>query len=283
MSRNLDIGLLRTFVTVADCNNMTVAANALHMTQSAVSQQVSRLEQQTGQLFVRKNRTLHLTNQAERLLVKARKLITFNDELWAEVTDKPVMGMIKLGAPYDLVSTILPPVLKEFTKEYPLVEIELLCLPSPELKKAIENSSIDLALIEEPLTQANAQSLLIDRLVWVGAKAGKAHLKRPVPISIVSDTCAFRPIVLQALADHSLSWRTIFESGSFDATRATVRCDLAITACLASTVPDDLEVLAFDSYMPPLPSFSVNFYQAKTPLSKAAIELSLQIKSAFTS
>ena len=56
MVRNLDIALLRAFVTVADHGSMTAASRALHLTQGAVSQQVARLETLSGPLFVREHR-----------------------------------------------------------------------------------------------------------------------------------------------------------------------------------------------------------------------------------
>jgi DNA-binding transcriptional LysR family regulator len=67
MSRNLDLDLVRTFVAVADSGSMTVAANLLHMTQGAVSQQVKRLEDVLDcLLFVRKTRRLELSRQGEQ-------------------------------------------------------------------------------------------------------------------------------------------------------------------------------------------------------------------------
>ena len=278
MTRNLDMALLRTFVAVADHTSMTAAGNALNLTQSAVSQQIGRLEDLSGALFVRERRTLRLTPNGERFLGKARRLVTLNDELWADMAEGPIDGRVRLGAPYDLVGTWLTPILKTFSEAYPKVEIELFCLASPELRTAITNGTIDLALVEEPVGKSNGECLTIDRLVWVGAKGGAAHLKTPLPVSMVAETCAFRPVVLQALGECDLAWRTMFESGSIDATRATIRADLAITAWLASTVPNDLDILPFGENLPELPSFAINLYNAKGQLPRAASELAQQIR-----
>ena len=73
MNSNLDTALIRSFVTVAETSSMTAAANALHLTQGAVSQQIKRLENAFGcALFERDRRGLTLTNAGERLLGKAR-------------------------------------------------------------------------------------------------------------------------------------------------------------------------------------------------------------------
>lgn len=278
MARNLDTALLRTFVAVADHASMTAAGNALHLTQSAVSQQIARLEDLAGGLFNRDRRTLRLTPMGERLLAKARRLVALNDELWSDMTEQTIHGRVRLGAPYDLVGTWLTPILKTYAEQHPLVEIALVCLASPDLLDATADGSIDLALIEEPLGASRGECLAVDRLVWVGAKKGTAHLKTPLPVSMVAETCAFRPVVLKALGERNLAWRTMFESGSIDATRATVRADLAVTAWLQSTVPDDLDILPPRQELPELPSFAINLYRSSGSPSRAACELAQHIR-----
>ncbi|MBM2709884.1 LysR family transcriptional regulator [Mesorhizobium caraganae] len=279
MIRNLDTALIRTFVTVADKASMTAAANALHLTQGAVSQQVKRLEEALGcSLFERDRRGLRLTRPGERLFGKAKRLLGLNDEIWTEMAGTDVAGQVRLGVPYDLVGTLLAPVLKAYAEAYPRVEISLLCAASPDLTAALAAGTIDLAVIEERVGPSAGECLVIDRLVWVGAKGGVARAKRPLPVSIVADTCAFRPVVLSALNEHGLEWRTVFENGNIDATTATVRSDLAVTTWLASTVPADLDILPSDSGLPPLPNFSINLHLPKYGAAPAAQEFARYIR-----
>ncbi|MCA0020756.1 LysR substrate-binding domain-containing protein [Mesorhizobium sp. B264B1A] len=271
MIRNLDTTLMRTFVTVADKASMTAAANALHLTQGAVSQQVRRLEEALGRsLFERDRRGLRLTSSGERLFGKAKRLLSLNDEIWAEMAANVVAGQVRFGVPYDLVGTTLAPVLKAYAQTYPQVEISLVCASSPELAAARAAGTIDLAVIEERVGASDGECLAIDRLVWVGAKGGVARAKRPLPVSMVADSCAFRPVVLSALHEHGLEWRTVFENGNIDATTATVRSDLAVTTWLASTVPADLDILPSESGLPPLPNFSINLHLPRHGVGPAA-------------
>ncbi|WP_292179838.1 LysR substrate-binding domain-containing protein [Mesorhizobium sp.] len=279
MTRNLDMALIRAFVTVADRASMTAAANALHLTQGAVSQQIKRLEEALGSsLFTRDRRGLRLTRAGERLFGKGKRLLALNDEIWAEMAETPVAGQVRLGVPYDLVGTLLAPVLKTYAETYPQVEISLVCASSPELTAALAAGTIDLAVIEERVGPSAGECLAIDRLVWVGAKGGVARAKRPLPVSIVADTCAFRPAMLAALGEHGLEWRTVFENGNIDATTATVRSDLAVTAWLASTVPADLDILPLDSGLPPLPNFAINLHLPKHGVGSAAQEFARHIR-----
>ena len=278
MIRNLDTVLIRTFVMVADKASMTAAANALHLTQGAVSQQVKRLEETLGcSLFERDRRGLRLTHSGERLFDKAKRLLGLNDEIWTEMAGAAVAGRVRLGVPYDLVGTLLAPVLKAYANAYPQVEISLVCASSPELAAALAAGNIDLAVIEERVGPTAGECLAIDRLVWVGAKGGVARAKRPLPVSIVADTCAFRPAVLSALNEHGLEWRTVFENGNIDATTATVRSDLAVTTWLASTVPADLDILS-DPGLPVLPNFAINLHLPGHGVGSAAQEFARHIR-----
>ena len=259
MSQNLDLNLVRTFIAEADHGSMTVAANSLHLTQGAVSQQIKRLEASFAcSLFEREGRRLELTQFGERFLGKAKRLLGINDEIWADMTTRPLQGPLRLGVPYDLVGTCFPPIFKAFAETCPYVEISLMCGTSPELSKALAGGSLDLAVIETATDHASGECLRLERLVWVGARGGMAHLKRPLPISLVAESCAFRAVVLQALRDKNLEWRMVFESGNIEATTATVRSDLAITAWLASTVPSDLDILGVDAGLPSLPNFAIS-------------------------
>ena len=125
---------------------------------------------------------------------------------------------------------------------------------------------------------SNGECLAVDRLVWVGAKAGNAYRKNPLPISMVADTCAFRPSVFAALRDDGRRWRTVFENGNIEATTATVRTDLAVTAWLATTVPADLDILGANEGLPDLPVFSVNLHLPKSDATSAAQELARHIR-----
>ncbi|MDX8520354.1 LysR family transcriptional regulator [Mesorhizobium dulcispinae] len=278
MIRDLDTTLVRAFVTAAEKASMTGAANALNLTQGAVSQQIKRLEEVLGQsLFERDRRGLKLTRSGERLLDKGRRLLQLNDEILAEISGKAVAGQVRIGVPYDLVGTLLQPVLKTYAEAHPQVEISLVCASSPELAAGLVAGNIDLAVIEERAGPTAGECLLVDRLVWVGARGGSARLKRPLPVSMVADTCAFRPAVLTALGEHGLDWRTVFENRNIDATTATVRSDLAVTTWLASTVPTDLDILS-DAGLPALPNFSVNLHLPKHAVAPAAQAFAAHIR-----
>ena len=254
---NLDIALVRTFVAVADAGSMTIAANALHLTQGAISQQIKRLEQNFDcALFARKGRTLTLSADGDRFIGKARALLRMNDEVCAEMMTRPLDGPLRVGVPDDVVGTYFAAIFKAFTEAHPRVDISLVCGSSQALGDLIASGALDIAVIEEPAASAGGEHLRIEPLVWVSARGGNAFLKRPLPLSLVAENCVFRPAIATALAHEGIAWRTVFESGNIEATAATVRSDVAVTAWLASTVPADLEIVRHRA-LPPLPDFAL--------------------------
>lgn len=282
MARNLDTALLRAFVAVAETGGMTAAGQVINLTQAAVSQQIKRLEEGFGVLlFERDRRGLTLTREGERLLALAKRLLALNDEIWAEMTAPVETGEVRLGIPYDLVPGYMPAVFKSYARACPRVKITLFCHTSREIRARLERGELDLGLVEEPATEPSGETLMTDRLVWVGARGGDAHLQRPVPISIGSETCSMRAPVLAALRAADLDWRAVTEISNVEALNATVQSDLAVTAMLASTIPDGLEVLCGDSGLPVLPSLAVSMYLRRDHGSRAVDEIARTIRAAF--
>ncbi len=282
MTHNLDLGLLRTFIHVADAGSMTVAANRLHMTQGAVSQQIKRLEDVFGRVILQRGRQgVRLTDEGERLLVKAKRLVALNDDIWADMRTPGITGQVRLGVPYDLAGTHLPGVLQTYAQRHPNVHISLVSGSSPDLVNALSSGKIDLALIEDALGSTAGERLAVEQLVWVGRHDGHAYMKRPLPICLVSETCIFRPAIFAALDSKNIEWRIVFENASIEATNATVRNDLAVTAWLASTVPHDLEILDCASGLPELPCFAINLHLPKNGASAACLAMAACIRASY--
>lgn len=275
----LDLVWLRTFVAVADQRSMTAAANALHLTQGAVSQQVKKLEQWAGgPLLIRERRGIELAPLGERLMARARRMLALNDQLWADLQGDAVQGSVRLGAPYDLAGAWIAPAIKSFIEAYPQVELSLKCGSSTELKTALDNGALDLAIVEGSADTATGECLAIERLVWAGAKGGAAFLKTPLPVSMVAETCAFRAPVIAALQAQGRPWRTLFENGNLEATVAMVSSDLAVSVWLQSTVPPSLEVLPAEAPLPSLAPVAVSLHRSKGAGSAAADELARHIR-----
>ena len=124
--RPLDLELLRTFVAIVDQQSFALAAEHVHRTQSAVTQQMARLEEQLGvALFEKVGRSKQLTKHGVRLLEHARRLLAMNDEALESLAASDLRGPLRIGSLYDATEFLLPPLLARFSQLYPNVQIEV--------------------------------------------------------------------------------------------------------------------------------------------------------------
>src|SRR5688500_14789612 len=113
-----DPTLLRAFVAVVEQKGFTRAAQALHLTQSTISQQVRRLEQETGHVLLDRSGLHPITTEAgERLLGYARRLLALGAEAQAAMGQVPQQEVIRIGVPEDLGGKVLTPTLAAFSRQ----------------------------------------------------------------------------------------------------------------------------------------------------------------------
>jgi DNA-binding transcriptional LysR family regulator len=280
--RDIDVGLLRTFLAVAETRRMTTAARVVSLSQGAVSQQIKRLEALLGAtLFARMTDAARLTRDGEKLLPLAHRMIALNDEVTEHMTALDFCGEVRLGVPHDVVGLLMPPILRAFSREHPGVLITLVSEKTSVLRKMLRERSVDLAVLTEPNPAGRGEHLMADRLVWVGARGGDALRLRPLAVALGQNGCAFRASAVRALNAARIQWRAICQVGSMEPVFATLEADMAVAPFLLRTVPDRLLVLA-DSTLPKLPIFHFNLKVATEAASPSALELARHIREGFT-
>lgn len=282
MRNDLDMALVRAFLTVVEAGGVTRAAAALGVSQAAASQQIRRLEEALDcRLFERVGRRLVLAPAGERLLAQARRLLAMNDEVWSSMRTPSFEGEVRLGVPYDIVGSFVPAVLRGFAKAQPRVRVSLVCEDSKIVREALKSGGVDLALTTETDCGRHGETLRTDRLVWVGAPGGDAHLKDPLPVSLGAPSCVFRPVAIEALGKARRDWRAVCEVSRMEPVHAVLEAGLAVAPLLRSSVPARFEILGRDSRLPALPEFRINLY-APPGLSPAARDLADHVRAGFS-
>ena len=260
--RNLDITTLRSFVAVADAGGVTRAAGFLHLTQSAVSMQLKRLEEVLDlNLLDRSGRTIALTASGEQLLVYARRMLALNDEVISRLTDQSYEGEITLGVPQDIVYPAIPQVLRQFNAAFPRVRVHLVASNTKSLKSQFARGACDLILTTETTRDADAETLCVKPLRWIGAKGGTQWRQQPLKLAF-GRHCLFRPRVIEALDDAEIPWNVIVETDSDRTIEATVSADLAVHALIEGTEPPHLERIEHNGTLPALPEQNINLMGA---------------------
>lgn len=253
-TRTLDLDLLRCFVTIAETGSFTRAGERLGRTQSTISLQVKRLEDQLGRaVFARTPRSLRLTAEGERLLGPARQLLRLNDTAIAELFEPDVTGRVRIGVPEDFATAHLPAVLAAFTKAHPLVELEVTCDLTLNLLARFHEGAFDLALVKrEPSAPLEGVRVWREPLVWV-ARDGRATAGlATVPLVVSPEPCVYRKRAIDALEAVGRKWRVAYTSTSLAGSQSAVNAGLGVTVLPREMVPPYLTAVTEDPDLPPL-------------------------------
>lgn len=281
MPRNLDMTALRSFAAVADAGGVTRAAGLLHLTQSAVSMQLKRLEESLGRnLLDRSGRGVSLTADGEQLLGYARRMLRLNDEVFSRLTDHVYEGEIVLGVPHDIVYPAIPKVLKTFHAEYPRMKVQLVSSYTTRLRAMFARGECDAILTTEDEVDAGGEILCDLPLVWIGAHGGQAWKARPLRLAF-EHNCIFRKGVQSALDEAGIPWEMGVESESSRTIEASVSADLAIHAAMDGTVPRYLQEIDHGGQLPDLPHKRINLYPADTLSGEAGQHLLALIRQGY--
>jgi DNA-binding transcriptional LysR family regulator len=249
---NLDIDLLRAFVTVIETGSFTRAAALLGRSQPAVSLQIRRLEEQLrGPLFDRGARGVSLTTEGAALLPQARRLLRLNDEIIATLGEGDLEGEVRFGAPEDIATTLLPGILGAFARSHPRIKLAVTCDYTANLLDQMSRGLLDLALIKrEPVGPDLGVRVWGEPLVWVALDPSIVET-RPLPLIIAPTPDIYRKRALTALQQAGISFRASFTSPSLAGQMAALRAGLGVGVLPAAMAPRDLAVLG-----PPLPTLS---------------------------
>lgn len=281
MTRNLDLTALRSFVAVADTGGVTRASGFLHLTQSAVSMQIKRLEGALGvQLLDRSARAVTLTATGEQLLGYARRMLDLNDEVMSRLTDDGFEGEVTLGVPHDIVYPAIPRVLKQFATDFPRVKIHLISSLTRRLKDQLRQGECDVILTTEDACDAGGETLTQLPLCWIGAPGGSAWKHRPLRLAFEKH-CFFRQNVQAALDRAGIPWEMAVESDSTRTIEASVSADLAVHTMIEGTEPTYLEQTAHNGTLPQLTSIKINLYSGDSRGSEVTRSLIQLLREAY--
>ncbi|MEM9436579.1 MAG: LysR substrate-binding domain-containing protein [Pseudomonadota bacterium] len=254
--QSLDLDLLKTFVAIAETGNFSAAAAQVFRTPSAVSMQVKKMEEQLDRtLFLRDSRSVRLTDDGEKVLVHARRMLALDQDFRAEFDPRALRGEVRLGIPDDVAERFLPEMLRRFCCTYPGVQVNAMVANTRPMLQMIQEGRMDIAIITRLPSQAAerpAEVLYRERLVWAGSRGGVAHEMDPIPVSVWDRTCAWRKAGLEGLETQGRKYRIALESGHLSGQKSAVLADLAVAPIPASALGGDVVEVPASAGLPQL-------------------------------
>ncbi|GKX55938.1 LysR family transcriptional regulator [Leminorella grimontii] len=268
---NLELDLLRTFVAVAEGNSFAAAAESVHRTQSAVSQQMQRLELLIGkELFSRSGRNKALTEHGVKMLGYARRILRLNDEACLSLMYDDVDGVLRIGSPDDTADTILPELLSRFSKAYPRLAIEIVVKRSPFLMDMLKNDDVDMAISTVESVDYPSLVLRASPSLWFCGLNYEFNLDEPLPLVSLDEPSTYRNMAINHLDQAGIPWRIAYVATTLSGARAAVVAGLGVMARSIELLGDDLRVLGEAEGLPRLPDIKFNLYMRRNSPQKAA-------------
>ncbi|PPE71934.1 LysR family transcriptional regulator [Solimonas fluminis] len=214
----MDTQNLTTFIAVAESGSFTQAAEALHLSQPAVSKRITALEEQVGQpLFDRVGRQVSLTDAGRTLLPYAKKVLQDLEDGRRALSHlhEKVAGRLSIGTSHHIGLHRLPPVLRAFTQQYPEVDLDIHFMDSEVACQAVLAGKLELGIVTlptQPLPHLQQRAVWDDPLSVVVAP-GHPLLDKPRarlqdlaghPAVLPDEATYTHRIVTRALQQHGL-------------------------------------------------------------------------------
>jgi len=251
----IDPSLLRSFVLVADLGSVSRAAEVVHLTQSAVSAQIKRLEEQLGcRVLKRTTRSIELTAQGEALLGYARSILTLNEQAVLRLsTVRRKRSVIRLGCSEGLQADWLFAALLDFQRLYPEVEVEVTGGISTALSERLREGALDILVAAQCGSSGLGELLWSEPLIWAFPEHCYLNPVDPIPIAVLCEPCPYRDAALLALASHRRRWRVVLTAQSSGALLHAVTAGFAVTPLTPSIMPAGLKAIPVGEILPELP------------------------------
>jgi DNA-binding transcriptional LysR family regulator len=253
MAAMFDLELLRSFVSVVDAGGFTRAGERVHRTQSTVSQQIRRLEEDVGQpLLTRSGRDVTPTEAGERLLSYARRLLALAEEARDVMARPDHQGAVRLGIPEDFAAYRLTELLAAFSRSHPGLRLDVRADQSLYLKRDLDRGDIDLALLKRAAGEKGGIAVWPERVHWVTSKAHPIDTKVvSVPLIGFPAGCLYRSRAIHAIESAGRSWHMAYTSSSLAGIQAAVAAGLGLSILSEIAIQPDHRVLtARDGFAP---------------------------------
>ncbi|MEY9106737.1 DNA-binding transcriptional LysR family regulator [Bradyrhizobium yuanmingense] len=249
----LDLELLRSFVSVVEAGGFTRAGERVHRTQSTVSQQIKRLEEDVGQVLLhRDGKDVRPTEAGERLLSYARRLLSLAEEARDVLRQPDSDGAIRLGIPEDFAAYRLAKLLGAFSRSHPGLRLDVRADQSKHLARDLQRGELDLALYKREAGAKDAIAVWPERVHWVTSKSHPVDVNVPsVPLIGFPLGCIYRAGAIHALETAGRAWHTAYTSSSLAGIQAAVAAGMGLSILSEMAIQTDHRVLtAKDGFAP---------------------------------
>jgi DNA-binding transcriptional LysR family regulator len=241
----MDSLTLHCFLAVKDTGSFTKAAEKICRTQSAVSQQIAKLESLLGVMLFQRGKQLTLTTEGEIFLGYAKQIVTLQQEALARFHEPELEGEVRFGLPEDFASTFLSTILQEFTALHPRILLNVECDLTVNLTARFKRGEFDMVLVKMLHSHdiPHGAEIWTETLEWMGGADYLTTLPEVIPLVLSPAPCVYRAHTLAALETAGFKWRIVFSSPSYASIAAAVKAGLGLTVLPRTMIPHGVHSL----------------------------------------
>ena len=266
MNRSFDTDALRAIVAGVDLGSFARAAVHLGRSQSAISMQLRKLEQQAGaRLFTRKGRGLVPTEAGEALVAYARRIVALNDEAALAVGATASTTVVRLGLPQDFFDDVMPATLSAFSEKHPHVHVDIRVGENHKLSDEINAGRLDgaIAFFEEGAV-AEGELLCVLPMRWLAHETYRTgRAPESVDLVMFDHPCLFRRAALSAFDHTGRRWRMAVTTPSLLYVWSALRSKRGVGVRTGHGLPADIVCLDHESGLPELPSIELRLLRSQ--------------------
>lgn len=238
----LDVESLRTFLAVLDYGSMTRAADHLHLTQSAVSWKIKRLEDRVGRpLIIRDGRTLRPSRDGLALVEEARAIVEAHDRAVIRLGNSELAGRVRLGSNEEVTASSLVSVLGRFNRIHPSAWIQVTVDNSRILADMVDRGELDVAVIQvgEDERRHDDTILWTEDLVWATSRE-TPYDEGMVPLVAFGDSCNYRAVSEPLLDEAGIGHYVAFSGQTTAGVKAAVEAGLGVAVLGSRFIGGDI-------------------------------------------
>ncbi len=241
---HIDTIALQCFIALAETGSFTRAAERVGRTQSAISQQISKMESLLGKVLLVRGKAFALTPEGEIFLGYARRIFALHREALDRFKEPELEGEVRFGLPENFASVYLSEILADFSRIHPRILLNIECDLTLILFERFKKKEFDLVLVKmnRPEDFPNGLDVWSEPLKWVGDRS-LIDPAKPVPLILAPQPCVYRAAAVEALEQASQPWRLVFSSPSYAGAVAAVRAGMGVSVMPQTMIPDDLQAI----------------------------------------
>jgi DNA-binding transcriptional LysR family regulator len=262
--QRLDLDLLHTLVTIADTGSLSGAAPLLCRSQSAVSEQVRKLELICGQpLLIRGKTGARLTPAGDQLLAHARQMLALDARAYQDMQGLQLAGDLRLAITDYFKPSSITMVLRRLRDQYPKLRLHVSIRKSASIEQGANSGDFDIGLsmriLDGPdhdhLHEHNDgwHKLVREPLHWIAHHSFDLEAEPQIPLVVLPSTCSLQQMIVRTLDRQGMHYDIAHSASGVSGLHLALSAGLGVTCLNASAIPEGMGFVSIDERLPDMP------------------------------